>query len=72
MKKGKSFLLIKEENNSKHVLVKTLKEKGQTGIVLIFAPRFSEDYGWTLESDQSNVWLGFTKKSALKFIEDNL
>lgn len=63
---------IRESKHPKHVLVKALKEKGYTDIFLIFAPRFSTDYGWTLESDQYNGWIGFTKKEALKFITEKL
>ena len=64
--------LIREEKHPKHVLVKALKEKGHTNIFLIFAPRLSNDYGWTLESDQFNNWIGFTKVEALKFIKEKL
>jgi hypothetical protein len=64
--------LVKEEKHPNHELVKALKEKGYTNIFLIFAPRFSPDYGWTLDSDQFNNWIGFTKKEALKFIKEKL
>lgn len=64
--------LVKEEKQPNHPLVKALKTKGYTDIFLIFAPRFSVDYGWCLESDQYNGWIGFNKKEALKFIEEKL
>lgn len=63
---------IRETKHPNHPLVKAFKEKGHSDIFLIFAPRFSPDYGWTAETDKFNDWIGFTKKEALKYIKEKL
>ncbi len=60
--------LAKGDTHPNHVLVKALKAKGYTDIFLVFAPRYCVDYGWTLNSDQFDGWIGFDKVEALEFI----
>jgi hypothetical protein len=72
------MICVRGYKNPNHVLVKPLSSKGYTEIFLIFAPRFSVDYGWTLDCEGGpngngfNNWIGFTKKEALEFIKKHL
>ncbi len=72
------MIAVRGNKKPNHVLVKPLIDKGYTEIFLIFAPRFSVEYGWTLDCEGGpsgkgfNNWIGFTKKEAIDFINKQL
>ena len=61
--------MITITNKDRHVLSKALKEKGYNDFWIIFAPKFSPDFGWTVVKGNPIGWLGYDKKQALKTIE---
>ena len=68
MKKGYSF--ISYDDTSIHPLIQALKNKGLSGIELIY----TSSSGWDMVKCDKNLigwdgWLGFTKKGALRKIE---
>jgi hypothetical protein len=68
MKKGISYISISDEDKN-HSLIKELNKKGIYEIELIYASHWATDAGWTMvKSTIGAVWLGFTKKEAIKTI----
>lgn len=67
-KKGSSFIRV--SSNDDHILSNALKEKGYDDFELIFAGKFSPDFGWTvIKGFLLPTWLGYNKRHALQSIE---
>jgi hypothetical protein len=72
MKKGQSYITL-HDTNDKHPLIIALRNKGINNITLIYATRFSSNWGWDMVNCDKhligwNGWLGYTKSDALNLI----
>jgi hypothetical protein len=76
---GVSYIEVSSITHPKHVLVKALENKGIIVHELVFAPHWSNDFGWTLLKWDSGSsykgkfkggFLGFSKEEALRFISE--
>lgn len=60
------------DENSSHPIIRTLLDLGYKDIWLVYAPRFSADWGWTiLKSSKGSKWLGYDKKTVLNNLKKN-
>jgi hypothetical protein len=56
-------------DKSNHIISKALILKGYKDFEIIFAPKWSPDYGWTVVKGYGlPLWLGYDKKMALREI----